>query len=105
MKILCGARVVSGRCELFRSGRTFTGDLKKELAGVLPENRVDWGDCRRGGEPVKLAILAAAAALVDLPVRCEREQTGVLGWNGAGCRTENVRFWRDCREQIGRAHV
>ena len=101
MKILAGARIAGADCTLVRSRLHFGGFLREALSAELPSDAFDWGDFRRGGEPVKLAMLSAAAARLDLVGGPDSFATGVLGWNGAGCGEENARFWRDCRANGG----
>ena len=101
MKILAGARIAGTGCRLFRSRKSFSGELRDALSAALPPGTVDWGDFRRGGAAVKCAMLAAAAVRLDLGEAADPAATGVLGWNGAGCACENARFWRDCRANGG----
>ncbi len=80
---------------LLRSRRRFDAE---NLAALRKQSetdcRLDWADYRRGGIPVRLAMTAAAAARLDAADRWGG-RTGILGWNGAGARTENIRYWQD----------
>jgi len=71
------------------------------LPGMVSGDLNDFG---RGGETVRRVLLTALLAAWDsggaLP-----ESTGVFGWNGDGCVSEDLIYWRDyvsCGCEAGR---
>ena len=71
------------------------------LPGMAPCDLNDFG---RGGATVRRVLLTALLTAWDsggaLP-----EETGVFGWNGGGCTSENLIYWHDyvsCGREAGR---
>ena len=62
-----------------------------ELPG-MPEG--DWTDFGRGSQAVRRMMLSGALTSWDYG-RSLPPDTGVIGWNGCGCTSENLRFWQD----------
>ena len=110
MKIAGGA--------LLDEGLAFRTLVKRARFGAFPDlnaarlalletpgmPRCDLDDFGRGGVTVRRAMLTSLLAAWDAGGELPGD-TGVLGWNGSGCTTENLAFWNDytgCGRESGR---
>lgn len=99
MKILSGALITETGAKLLNRGDmpgpfADLNELRHRLTGLPWIPPCDWTDFGRGSVAVRQLMLAAALAAGDLGASLPKE-TGVIGWNGAGCTSENLRFWQD----------
>lgn len=69
-------------------------ELRHTLTERCPMIICDWNDFGRGGQGVRLLMLAGVLTAADSGMPLD-ETTGVIGWNGSGCTAENLNFWQD----------
>ena len=99
MKCIGGALLTAGEARLWHGKRSWTqfGTLNELRLQLLTEpgiSELDWEDFGRGAEPVKKIMLCAALTALDVP-GINWSNCTVIGWNGDGCRRENVRYFAD----------
>lgn len=110
MKILGGALMTTDTAfrTLERRGRFGAfADLNAARKALLTTPGIpqgDLGDFGRGGPAVRKVMLTALLAAWDAGGELPGD-TGVVGWNGDGCTSENLAYWQDysdCGRTAGR---
>ncbi len=70
-------------------------ELKQLLtAQDSPFPKADLEDFRRAADTVRLTQLAAIILAYDTQ-DWNAQNTGLVGWNGTGCRHANLKYWQD----------
>lgn len=67
-----------------------SGDVSGVKSRLDAAGRFDFSDYRRASPQTRYAMLAVASV-----AHGDMSRWAVLGWNGAGCRTENRAYWDD----------
>lgn len=99
MKCIGGALLLDNEAKTYRSKRSWSNfaslnELRLQLLKEPGMAQLDWEDFGRGATPVRQIMLGAALTALDAP-ETDWNNCSCIGWNGDGCKRENVRYFAD----------
>lgn len=98
--ITAGAYIDMQHAFTFRRLMKYNYENLQELKQILQESPeyqpADLDDFRRAADTVRMAQLGVMLAVADYgDANWSGESTALIGWNGSGCRANNVKYWKD----------